>query len=115
MLSLTLRKLERDGLVIRTGARQVPRVGYELSDLATTLIPHAVAPANWAVEHNPDVDAHRAAYDSPDVLLRPAGGVVGLNRRPLPRGREAATRPVCSVMAGPGSVTCNRHDWRCSE
>ncbi len=40
------------------------RVEYELSDLATTLIPHAVALANWAVEHSPDVDAHRAAYDS---------------------------------------------------
>jgi DNA-binding HxlR family transcriptional regulator len=35
-----------------------------LSDLATTLIPHAVALANWAVEPNPDIDAHRAAYDS---------------------------------------------------
>ena len=38
-----------------------------------------------------------------------------MNRRPLPRGREAATRPFCSVMAGSGSVTCNRHDWRCSD
>jgi DNA-binding HxlR family transcriptional regulator len=28
-----------------------PRVEYELSDLAATLIPHAVAAANWAVEH----------------------------------------------------------------
>lgn len=37
---------------------------YELSDLATTLIPHAVALANWAIEHNPDIDAHREAYDA---------------------------------------------------
>lgn len=38
MLSLTLRKLERDGLVIRTVYAEVPpRVEYELSDLATTL------------------------------------------------------------------------------
>ena len=64
MLSLTLRKLERDGLVIRTAHAEVPpRVEYELSDLATTLIPHAVALANWAIEHNPDIDAHREAYD----------------------------------------------------
>lgn len=41
-----------------------PRVEYELSDLATTLIPHAAAPANWAIEHNPDIDAHREAYDA---------------------------------------------------
>ena len=65
MLSLTLRKLERDGLVIRTVHAEVPpRVKYELSDLATTLIPHAVALANWAIEHNPDIDAHREAYDT---------------------------------------------------
>ena len=64
MLSLTLRKLERDGLVIRTAHAEVPpRVEYELSELASTLIPHAVALAGWAAEHNPDIDAHRQAYD----------------------------------------------------
>jgi DNA-binding HxlR family transcriptional regulator len=64
MLTLTLRKLERDGLVIRTVHAEVPpRVEYEHSDLAGTLIPHAVALANWAIEHNPDIDANREAYD----------------------------------------------------
>jgi DNA-binding HxlR family transcriptional regulator len=64
MLTLTLRKLERDGLVIRTAHAEVPpRVEYEPSELAATLIPHAVALANWAIEHNPDIDAHREAYD----------------------------------------------------
>lgn len=64
MLSLTLRKLERDGLVIRTVHAEVPpRVEYELTDLATTLLPHAVALASWAIEHNPDIDANRQAYD----------------------------------------------------
>lgn len=65
MLTLTLRKLERDGLVIRTAHAEVPpRVEYEPSDLAATLIPHAIALANWAVEHNPDINARRAAYDA---------------------------------------------------
>ena len=64
MLTLTLRKLERDGLVIRTVHAEVPpRVEYEPSELAGTLIPHAVALANWAIEHNPDIDANREAYD----------------------------------------------------
>jgi DNA-binding HxlR family transcriptional regulator len=64
MLSLTLRKLERDGLVTRTVHAEVPpRVEYELTDLASTLLPHAVALASWAIEHNPDIDARRAAYD----------------------------------------------------
>jgi DNA-binding HxlR family transcriptional regulator len=65
MLTLTLRKLERDGLVIRTAHAEVPpRVEYEPSELAASLIPHAVALANWAIEHNPDIDAHREEYDS---------------------------------------------------
>jgi DNA-binding HxlR family transcriptional regulator len=65
MLTLTLRKLERDGLVIRTSRAEVPpRVEYESSELAATLIPHAIALANWAIEHNPDIDIHREAYDT---------------------------------------------------
>lgn len=69
MLSLTLRKPERDGLVIRTVHAEVPpRVENEFSDLATTLIPHAVALANWAVEHNPGIDAHRGLRLTPRHL-----------------------------------------------
>jgi len=38
MLTLTLRKFERDGLVIRTAHGEVPaRVEYEPCELATTL------------------------------------------------------------------------------
>jgi DNA-binding HxlR family transcriptional regulator len=69
MLTLTLRKLERDGLVIRTAHAEVPpRVECEPSELAATLIPHAVALANWAIEHKPDIDAHREAR--PEVPAR---------------------------------------------
>jgi DNA-binding HxlR family transcriptional regulator len=64
MLTLTLRNLERDGLVTRTVYAEVPpRVEYELTELAGTLIPHAVALADWAVEHNPTIEAERASYD----------------------------------------------------
>jgi DNA-binding HxlR family transcriptional regulator len=65
MLSLTLRKLERDGLIIRTAYAEVPpRVEYEPSELAASLIPHAVALADWAVKHNPEIEGHREAYDA---------------------------------------------------
>ncbi len=65
MLSLTLRKLERDGLVIRTAYAEVPpRVEYEPTELAVSLIPHAIALADWAIKHNPDIDAQREAYDA---------------------------------------------------
>jgi DNA-binding HxlR family transcriptional regulator len=65
MLTLTLKKLERDGLVIRTAYAEVPpRVEYEPSELAATLIPHAVALANWAAEHNGRIEERREAYDA---------------------------------------------------
>lgn len=63
MLTRTLRNLERDGLVARTAYREVPpRVEYEATPLAASLIPHAVALANWALEHNPEIEVHRDAY-----------------------------------------------------
>ncbi|MFG3614647.1 winged helix-turn-helix transcriptional regulator [Nocardia sp. NPDC047654] len=50
---------------MRTAHAEVPpRVEYELSELAMTLIPHALALARWATKHNPEIDAHRAAYDT---------------------------------------------------
>jgi DNA-binding HxlR family transcriptional regulator len=64
MLTLTLRGLERDGMVVRTAHAEVPpRVEYELSDLATTLLPHALGLAGWAVEHRADIEASRESYD----------------------------------------------------
>ena len=64
MLTLTLRNLERDGLITRTAFAEVPpRVEYELTDLAESLIPHAVALAEWAGEHVPTIEANRNAYD----------------------------------------------------
>ncbi|WP_291057202.1 helix-turn-helix domain-containing protein [Herbiconiux sp.] len=52
MLSRTLAHLSRDDLVTRTAYAEVPpRVEYELTPTARTLIPHAVALADWAV-HN---------------------------------------------------------------
>ena len=65
MLSLTLRHLERDGLVTRTAHAEVPpRVEYELTPMGQTLIPPAIALAEWAVEHNPEIGDSRAAYDA---------------------------------------------------
>ncbi|WP_460783447.1 winged helix-turn-helix transcriptional regulator [Microbacterium tumbae] len=64
MLTLTLRQLERDGLVARTAyAEAPPRVEYELTVLGGTLIPIARAIGDWAVENHPAIEASRAAYD----------------------------------------------------
>ncbi|MDB5362080.1 MAG: putative transcriptional regulator, HxlR family [Rhodospirillales bacterium] len=65
MLTLTLRGLERDGLVTRTVFPTVPpRVDYELTDLGQTLIHMLQGLGTWAIEHQPTIFAARAAYDA---------------------------------------------------
>jgi DNA-binding HxlR family transcriptional regulator len=54
MLTLTLRCLERDGLVSRTVHAEVPpRVENALTHTGKSLIPPALALAGWAIEHVP--------------------------------------------------------------
>lgn len=65
MLTLTLRGLERDGLVTRTVHPTVPpRVDYTLTDLGHTLLAHVVGLEAWARAHRADIGAARARYDS---------------------------------------------------
>ncbi|MBO9626118.1 MAG: helix-turn-helix transcriptional regulator [Microbacterium sp.] len=65
MLTLTLRQLERDGLVSRTVHAEVPpRVEYELTDLGGTLIPIARTIGDWAMANHPAIEESRAAYDA---------------------------------------------------
>lgn len=65
MLTLTLRHLERDGLVARTSYPEVPpRVEYELTDMGRTLVGPAVSLAEWAIRHNPLIDQQRRDYDA---------------------------------------------------
>jgi DNA-binding HxlR family transcriptional regulator len=64
MLSLTLRHLERDGLVSRTVYPEVPpRVEYELTRMGQTLIEPATALAEWAVENDSHIERHQQDYD----------------------------------------------------
>jgi DNA-binding HxlR family transcriptional regulator len=64
MLSLTLRELERDGLVLRTYHPTIPpTVEYELTPLGQSLRGPVGAIADWLVEHGAEVDAARAAFD----------------------------------------------------
>jgi len=64
MLTLTLRQLERDGLVTRTVHPVVPpRVDYELTGLGASLL-DAVAPlVDWARCHRGDIAGARSEYD----------------------------------------------------
>lgn len=65
MLTVTLRGLERDGLVTRTMYPEVPpRVEYALTPLGTTLRKIVHALVEWSEAHLPEVDAARARYDA---------------------------------------------------
>jgi DNA-binding HxlR family transcriptional regulator len=65
MLALTLRQLERDGLVDRTVYPVVPpKVEYALTDLGSTLLESVRGLVDWAQRHRGQVAAARAAYDT---------------------------------------------------
>ena len=60
MLTLTLRNLERDGLVSRTIYPEVPpRVEYQLTALGRTLIEPVSALSAWALAHHREIERHR--------------------------------------------------------
>ena len=64
MLTLTLRGLERDGLVSRTVYPTVPpRVDYALTDLGHSLMVPIRALADWAVAHHETIRAAQERFD----------------------------------------------------
>src|SRR5262252_2510232 len=64
MLTLTLRGLERDGLVTRTVFPTIPpRVDYELTDLGRGLSRPVRALGEWATEHRSEIENARTRFD----------------------------------------------------
>ena len=64
MLTLTLRGLERDGLVTRTVFPTIPpRVDYELTDLGRGLWQPVEALGKWASDHQSEIEGARARFD----------------------------------------------------
>lgn len=69
MLTLSLRGLERDGLVKRTVFPVVPpRVEYELTPLGRSLQAPVSALGEWARSHLVEIDAAREAFDRKEAL-----------------------------------------------
>ncbi|WP_326826664.1 MULTISPECIES: helix-turn-helix domain-containing protein [unclassified Streptosporangium] len=65
MLTLTLRHLERDGLLTRTVHPSVPpRVDYALTELGATLLDSVVALGEWATTHRHEINNNRGRYDA---------------------------------------------------
>jgi DNA-binding HxlR family transcriptional regulator len=65
MLTLTVRRLERDGLVTRTVYPTVPpQVTYELTGLGASLTHLVEQLADWSLTHRSDIAASRIIYDA---------------------------------------------------
>lgn len=64
MLTLTLRALERDGMVTRTAYATIPpKVEYALTPLGRSLIEPLHTLSSWALDHQSTIEAARARYD----------------------------------------------------
>jgi DNA-binding HxlR family transcriptional regulator len=66
VLTQTLRRLERDGLVTREVFAEVPpRVVYTLTAMGRSLIDPLTAVSEWAEEHIAAINKAQAQYDAP--------------------------------------------------
>ena len=64
MLTVTVRKLERDGLLTRTVFPDAaPRTEYALTPLGVSFTEPVMAVANWAINAQHDIAASRARFD----------------------------------------------------
>ncbi|GAA2590498.1 helix-turn-helix domain-containing protein [Winogradskya consettensis] len=65
MLTVTLRGLERDGIVTRTVHDAMPpHVTYELTPMGVTLCEATTPLLGWTVDHLARIDEARAVYDA---------------------------------------------------
>lgn len=73
MLTLTVRRLERDGLVTRTVYPTIPpQVEYGLTEMGRSLHRQVRALADWAAAHRDDVAESRRRWDAehPEARIR---------------------------------------------
>jgi DNA-binding HxlR family transcriptional regulator len=65
MLTLTLRNLERDGILRRHYFAEVPpRVEYELTDMGGSMLPALEGLTSWIRENWPRIEECREKYDA---------------------------------------------------
>jgi DNA-binding HxlR family transcriptional regulator len=98
MLTLTLRGLERDGLVSRTVFPTIPpRVDYELTELGVTLLEPVLGLAKWAETNRTSIHAARERYDG---KTPPASGRIQSPRIQAPV-KQAPRRESPAQIATP--------------
>ena len=95
MLTLTLRGLERDGLVTRTVHPTIPpRVDYELTKLGQSLRVPLVAVAEWARANRASILDARKVFDATSTASPSSRQVRRRAPALLSRTRFARSRPV---------------------
>ncbi len=63
MLTVSLRSLEADGLIIRKAYAEIPpRVEYRLTKLGRSLVPHMESLSKWAEENQHKILKSRSLY-----------------------------------------------------
>jgi DNA-binding HxlR family transcriptional regulator len=68
MLTVTLRGLERDGIVTRTMYPVMPpRVDYALTSMGASLLGAVTELIGWAESHMDQIDAARASHDAQEA------------------------------------------------
>jgi DNA-binding HxlR family transcriptional regulator len=81
MLTLTLRGLERDGLVSRTQfATNPPTVEYALTERGRSLLVPLIALAQWGNEHRAAIGQSREHYDQAQALADSREEPAGVHR-----------------------------------
>jgi DNA-binding HxlR family transcriptional regulator len=84
MLTLTLRGLERDGLITRTVFPTVPpRVDYELTALGRSLLVPVSALGEWAIKNRKKIEEAQAGFD----------GARRESKQPKPAARTTPSSP----------------------
>ncbi|GAA5196000.1 helix-turn-helix domain-containing protein [Rugosimonospora acidiphila] len=65
MLTLTLKQLQRDGLLIRTAYPEVPpRVEYSLTGLGNSLLSTVLELAAWSADHHAEIRRNQQTFDA---------------------------------------------------
>jgi DNA-binding HxlR family transcriptional regulator len=73
MLTVTLRSLESDGLILREIFPEIPpRVEYELTALGISLVPHIQTLAGWGAAHLDEIMLNRKTYEIKQQQKKPA-------------------------------------------
>ncbi|HEY9044375.1 MAG TPA: helix-turn-helix domain-containing protein [Ohtaekwangia sp.] len=70
MLTVTLRTLEADGMVVRKHYPEIPpRVEYDLTDLGKSLLPHVEGLVQWAVKNYDSITKARKKFAARKQLV----------------------------------------------